>query len=133
MSKKLATGKILSAVLSFYSVIGAVLFIFFKKLVPFPLAEIVSFIYMFFINGKKIVAVTAFVFYAVTVVLTLSLLFKKIAVKIYFYLPAAIVFFFDGVLHLYAFLFSSGYEWNYFISAVLDFAVIFSILKKENV
>ena len=133
MTDRISKGKILSAVLALYSIIGALLFVVFKKLIPFPLAEIVSFVYSYY---KKDVLWLVLLFgflYIATVAVTVLLTFRPYTFKPYLFIPVAIVFFIDNLIHLYAFLFASGYEWNYFISALLDMAIVFIGLKKEEI
>lgn len=133
MADRISNGKILSAVLALYSIIGALLFVFFKKLIPFPLAEMISFIYSYYNKNVLWVVLLFALIYIATVAVTILITFKPFTFKAYLFVPAAIVFLVDTFIHLYAFLFASGYEWNYLISALLDIAIIIAVLKKEEI
>lgn len=130
MSKRLAKEKLLAAILVVYSFFGAALFIFFKKIVPFPLAEAVSVFIAFFKRGQWYAAVPILLLYIATAVAVFIILKKKYSRVIPLLVIPIVVFTLDFAVHLYAFLISDGYEWNYLVSGLLDAAAVFSIIRK---
>lgn len=129
MNKSLSVEKTVSFLPVLLSVIGSVLFFFTKIRIPFPLAEIIAFTYSFLKGGKIIPGIILIVLYAACLVLFCLEKMSGARMKLIYMIPLWIVLTFDTFVHLYAFLFAKGYEFNYMISALLDIVMIILLFR----
>ena len=113
------------------SVICAIILFVFGKMTVAPLAEFEAFAYIYSAGGKALFAAVFIAVYTAAVVLcVLSAFdrFDKTALRI----AAAVLIAADLASHAYVFLAARGYQWNYLISAVLDVALIVSVVYKSR-
>ena len=122
--------------MAIFSLAGALIFIFSGIMLPVPLAEIVSIGYYYGdFSDPTVSSVAALIIYLVIYLACLSLMtmffFTKNKASIWIKLPLTIVLVSDFAVHIYAFLFSSGYSFNYLIAAALDFFVVAALFAES--
>ncbi len=132
MSKSIAKERILAGFLAVYSVIGAVTFVAFKTVIPFPFAEFISFSYSYFKSGVWYVAIPILILYLTAIVFSILTVNVKYCTNLAFIISSVSMLLIDAAIHIYAFLICDGYEWNYMICGILDAAAIFSLLIKHE-
>lgn len=130
--KKYGFDKIFILAMAVLSLAGAVLFFFTEFMLPIPLAELVSVgVYYGVKAAPEAQSITAFILCCVLYFLTegamIMVFFSKKALSMWIKLPLSLVFIVDFILHTYAFLFASGYGWNYLAAAAFDVLVIAAI------
>ena len=127
-----AGGAILA--LCVYSAAAAAVLLIFGKLIPSPSGEYLAIFYSARKLGRILLSdIFAFLFIAGTALCVLSS-FIETRKKIFFIIPASLIVAGDLGVHAYAFLRSSGYQWNYLLSAALDailLVCLFFRLKKR--
>ncbi len=118
-----------------YSAVGAAILLAARRLIPVPLAEYIASAYIYGRDGSVLPAAVFAALYAAALTLCVLSAADKFSKKLYIAIPALILTAADLALHMYAFLASSGYQWNYMISAVLDAALgvcVLSGLKRDG-
>ena len=140
--KKYNLDRIFVLAMAVFSLAGALIFIFSGIMLPVPLAEIVSIgCYYGDFSDPTVSSVAALIIYLVIYIACLCLMtlffFTKKKVSVWIKLPLTLVLVSDFAVHIYAFLFSSGYSFNYLIAAALDFFVVTALfagtVKKEKI
>ncbi len=125
--------------MALFSVIAAVVFVFTNVMLPAPFAEIVSIGYYYSNMSDPTVqsAFSALVYgllYLISLLGCVIIALSKNKGSLWIKLGISLVLIFDLIIHSYAFLFSSGYNWNYLIAAVLEAVMTACIFfkRKEN-
>lgn len=127
--KKYGFDRIFVLTAAILSLVSVVLFIFTNIMLPLPLAELVSVTY-YFLNSSTPTAETVIssVIFLLVYLFSIGAMVWVFASKkkcpIWIKLPLSLVLLTDLAVHGYAFLFSSGYNWNYLIAAILDIFVV---------
>lgn len=142
MKKKIFKGdtdRVFIIFMALFSVISSVVFVFTSLMFPAPFAEIVSIGYYYSNASDPSVQTVLFallygLLYLLSLVGCVAVALLKNKGSLWIKLGLSLVLVFDLFIHSYAFLFSSGYNWNYIIAAVLEAVMIFCIFfrRKEN-
>lgn len=122
-------------IMALFSVISSAVFVFTNVMLPAPFAEIVSIGY-YYANASDPTVQSAFSALIYGLLYLLSLLacvvtaLSKNKGSLFIKAGLSLVIVFDLIIHSYAFLFSSGYNWNYLVAAVLEAFMIVSVFFK---
>lgn len=135
--KKYRIDKIFVLAMAVLSLAGALVFIFSGIMLPVPLAEFISIgCYYGDFSDPTVSSVAAFIIYTIIYLICITLMslffFAKKKASIWIKLPPSIALISDFAVHTYAFLFSSGYNFNYLIAAALDFFVVAALFAESS-
>ena len=111
---------------------AAVVLAFADCLIPSPLAELAAFSYIYISAGKVGVSV---LFIVLTVIALSACVTSALSNGKLRFLSSVVAILFlvaDAALHLYVFLASSGYNWNYLASAFLDAVLLVCVLYRSK-
>ena len=130
-SDDVAMIRALTSILAGYIAISFVILMAANYLIPAPLAEFMAFCFYFAKGegGSIPLAVLFGIIPFLTAALCILIAFlekgKKLPLRIAASLPLAA----DIVIHVYAFIKTNGYQWNYLFSAILDTALLVCALR----
>ncbi len=135
--KKFRIDKIFSLVMAIYSLIGAIVFVFTNIMLPVPMAELISIaVYYGDFSDPTYSSIVMFSVYTIlffiSVISLVGFFFRKEKASLWMKVFLALVLLADFVIHVYAFLFASGYNFNYLIASAFDIFTLIAVFY-ENI